>query len=96
MIRVLFGLVAAFVAVFPAVPTDAQEGEPITAQQVREAIDGAVQFLKSQQGRNGMWPDWIGHTHPGGVTSLCTLALLNAGVETSDESIQRALAALRK
>ncbi len=96
MTRILFGWVGAFVAVLSAALACAQEGEPITAQQVREAIDGAVQFLKSQQSRNGTWPDWIGHTHPGGVTSLCTLALLNAGVETSDESIQRALAALRK
>ena len=33
---------------------------------------------------------------PGGMSALCTLALLNAGVEPSDPQIQKALAYLRK
>jgi hypothetical protein len=96
MRSVLIGLVIGFVWAGLVRPGRGQEGEPVTAEQVREAIDGAIQFLKSQQQRGGAWADWVGNTHPGGVTSLCTLALLNAGVEPSDESIQRALVALRR
>lgn len=65
----------------------------VTAEEVRQAIDGAVAFLKRTQ-RNGAWPERPGY--PGGVTALCTLALLSAGVEPSDPTIQAALAYLRK
>ena len=33
---------------------------------------------------------------PGGISALCTLALLNAGVEPDDEKMQKALSYLRK
>ena len=33
---------------------------------------------------------------PGGISALCTLALLNAGVEPDDEKMQKALNHLRK
>ena len=66
----------------------------ITAEQVRNSIDMGVKFLKSQQHANGAWIDFI--QQRGGVTALCTLALLNSGVEPSDESIQRALHILRR
>ena len=68
--------------------------EDISPERVREAIDQGVEFLKSQQKNDGHWPDWVGYH--GGVTSLCTLALLNAGVGPEDDSLQRALAYLRK
>ncbi len=66
----------------------------VSAQQVREAIDRAVGYLKQQQRNDGSWREWV--NQPGGVTGLCTLALLNAGVEPDDPHIQRALAYLRK
>jgi hypothetical protein len=66
----------------------------ITAEQVRNSIDLGVKYLKSRQRRNG---GWINSTqYPGGITALCTLALLNSGVEPSDECIQNALNYLRK
>ncbi len=65
----------------------------VTAEDVRQAIDGAVAFLKRTQ-RQGAWPEKPGY--PGGVTALCTLALLSAGVDPTDPSIQSALAYLRK
>ena len=69
-------------------------GEPITAEQVREAIDGGVKYLLEQQNQNrGAWNDLA--PYPGGVTALCTLALLNAGVEPSHPQIQKALTYLR-
>ncbi|MGA2030787.1 MAG: DUF4159 domain-containing protein [Thermoguttaceae bacterium] len=67
----------------------------LTPEEVRDGIDRAVAYLKQQQQRpQGSWPDYIGQ--PGGVTALCTLALLNAGVDVQDEAMQRALANLRK
>jgi len=72
----------------------AQEGQgDITAEQVREAIDKGVAYLKQQQKVDGSWDDYPGYS--GGTSALCTLALLNAGVEPDDTQIQRALAYLR-
>jgi len=69
--------------------------EPVTAEQVRTAIEGGVKYLLDEQNTNrGSWND-IGQ-YPGGVTGLSTLALLNAGVEPSHPQIQKALAFLRK
>ena len=66
----------------------------ITAEQVRAAIDKAVEYLKKQQNRErGNWAEYLGQ--PGGVTSLCTLALLNSGVPVDDPVIQKSLAYLR-
>jgi hypothetical protein len=61
----------------------------ITPEQVRAAIDHGVRFLKSQQRRDGSWNEFTGQ--PGGVTALCTLALLNSGVPADDEHVRRAL-----
>lgn len=73
------------------------EDEDITAQQVREALDGAIQFLQQQQHQNGSWPDSLETgRYVGGLTSLCTMALLESGVPVEDNSIQRALGYLRK
>lgn len=65
----------------------------VAPQQVRESMDRAVAFLAAQQNANGSWPD-----HPaynGGITALCTLALLNSGIEPQNEQMQRALEFLR-
>jgi hypothetical protein len=93
----LFGLV---IATLPAEHAFAQarraasRGADISPEQVRKAIDRGVGFLKGQQRNDGSWADWVGQ--PGGVSALCTLALLNAGVEPADPHIQKALGYLRK
>ena len=69
-------------------------GDTITAEQVVSAIDRAVAYLKREQQRDGKWTELI--SYEGGVTSLCTLALLNSGVPPSDPVIQKALNYLRK
>ncbi|MGD0655293.1 MAG: DUF4159 domain-containing protein, partial [Thermoguttaceae bacterium] len=76
--------------------TIAQEAQgDITAEGVRQAIDKGVGYLKERQNKvDGSWDEYLGQ--PGGVSALCTLALLNAGVEPSDPQIQKALAYLRK
>jgi len=68
--------------------------DEISAEQVRQAIDAGVAYLKAQQRANGSWADWV--SQPGGVTSLCTLALLNCGAPVEDDGIRRALGYLRK
>lgn len=66
----------------------------VTAEQVREAIDRGVAYLQREQQPDGSWKDPPGY--PGGVTALCTLALLNCGVTADDPHVQSALNYLRK
>jgi len=66
----------------------------VTAKQVADSIDLGVDYLKKQQNRvSGNWPAYT--SQPGGVSALCTLALLNCGVPVEDPSIQKALKYLR-
>ena len=67
----------------------------ITADQVRESIERGVDFIKQERDdRSGGWPD--AHQQPGGVTALCTLALLNAGLPVDDPAVAGGLEYLRK
>ncbi|MCG8449434.1 MAG: DUF4159 domain-containing protein [Pirellulales bacterium] len=80
------------------VPTTALRAQPegsVTAEQVRAAIAGGVKYLLDEQNpKRGTWNDMV--AYPGGVTALCTLALLNAGVEPEHPQIRKALSYLRK
>ena len=67
----------------------------VTAEQVRQAMDRGVAHLKSKQKADGSWPDHS-TAQVGGVTGLCTLALLNSGVGPDEEHVRRALAWLRR
>jgi len=72
----------------------AQPAQPLTAKQVRTAIDGGIKYLLTEQSaKNGSWSAYP--KQPGAVTALCTLALLNSGVEPGHPQIQKALAYLR-
>lgn len=68
--------------------------EPIDAARVLASIDRAVSYLKRAQTARGGWDDPA--QFPGGVTALCTLALLNAGLDASDPGVAEALDYLRK
>jgi hypothetical protein len=68
----------------------------VTAEQVHQAIDRGVAFLKSHQEANGSWNDQGPLIMHGGVSALCTLALLNSGVPIDDDAMQRALENLRR
>ncbi len=72
----------------------AQEAQPLTAKSVRTAIDGGIKYLLAEQNPNGSWSPYP--RQPGGVTALCTLALLNSGVDPNNAEIKRALSYLRK
>ena len=73
----------------------AQAQADVTAEQVREAIDRAVEYLKRQQKPDGSFSQ-PQPGYPGGVTALCTLALLNAGVEPEEKHVRLALDYLEK
>jgi hypothetical protein len=81
----------------PAPPKGGQEAELV--QKVKDSIDKGVRYLKKQQHKDGDWEgivlgDIAGLK--GGVTSLATLALLNAGLKPDDPAVARALEYLRK
>lgn len=85
---------ATIVAIVAPQPVAAQRpAGPIDAQQVLTAIDRGVAYLKREQRPRGRWSDMAGYE--GGITALCTLALLNSGVEPSDPVVDRALKYLR-
>ena len=65
----------------------------ITDEEVRESLRAGVQFVKSQQQASGNWPSYA--DSPGGVTGLCTLALLSAGFPADDPTVSKGLAFLR-
>src|SRR5687768_8773262 len=85
-------VLAAVIAAAPSARLVAQEPS-LTAEQVRESIRQGVDYLLNEQSGRGTWDDMT--DYPGGVTALCTLALLNAGVEPSHPKIQKSLAYLR-
>ena len=65
----------------------------ITAETVHQAIDNGVKFLLRKQNANGSWSN--GGQWDIGVSSLTTLALLNAKVPIDHPQMARALRYLR-
>ena len=61
---------------------------------VQQAIDRGVIYLKKSQNARGGWAEYSGQSC--GLSSLCTLALLNSGVPAEDPVIQEALDYLRE
>lgn len=76
-----------------AAPTDAAESE-LTPVKVEKAIARAVDYIRSARNPDGTWPD-KSH-YGGGLTPLCTLALLHAGVPVDDPAVAQSLAHLRR
>ncbi|MFP6692701.1 MAG: hypothetical protein VB875_06780, partial [Pirellulales bacterium] len=68
----------------------------VTAEQVRQKIDRAISYLRQREDGRGHWHEGtIASTYHGGITALCTLALLESGVPPDDPLIRRALTFLR-
>ena len=86
--NLLIGLLVSALAVGLARPARAE----LDPEVVKQAIDRAVRALKRMQKENGTWPSY----NQFDTTSLCTLALLNAGVSPRDDHVRRALAHIRK
>jgi hypothetical protein len=66
----------------------------IDAEQVRRAIQRGIDYLKREQHKDGSWSDQPGL--PGGISGLCTLALLTAGEPMTDPSMRAAVNHMRK
>jgi RNA polymerase sigma factor (sigma-70 family) len=64
-------------------------------EQVDQAIGRGVQFLKAQQQPDGSWRD-VENDAKTGMTSLITLALVEAGEKRDSPAIEHALEFLRK
>ncbi|TWT85794.1 hypothetical protein Pla123a_06010 [Posidoniimonas polymericola] len=77
-----------------AQPLAAQPADTLDPEAVRAAIRTGVVYLKDQQKDSGRWDEMPGFQ--GGITALCTLALLNAGVEPDDPTVEKALDYLRR
>ncbi len=90
------GLVLLIAAIVPrdasAAPREAGAGGDLDPQQVQQAIEKGVEFLKRKQ-KGGAWDDYLGYEESGNL--LCTLALLNCGVKPSDPMLQKPLDHLR-
>ncbi|MFO0813860.1 MAG: DUF4159 domain-containing protein [Gemmatales bacterium] len=82
-------------------PTQQPAEVDVTPQQVREAIQKGIEFLKrSQDSAKGNWerfnaaPIQLGD-YSGGVTALATIALLESGVDPKEPFMKKALTYLR-
>lgn len=78
----------------PAAAQRRRPDEAIDPARVLASIDRAIGYLQRRQNGRGGWSDTA--AFPGGVSGLATLALLNAGLEADDATIQRALEYLRQ
>ncbi len=71
----------------PVVPTFSED---ISPEEVRKVLDQGIAYLKDRQQPDGSFGDFSAHG-AAGISGLCTLALLNAGVPVEDPHIQKAL-----
>ncbi len=78
--------------VLPGFMTCRQAGA-IDAFAVQQSIDRGVAYLKKSQNERGGWNEYSGQSC--GLSSLCTLALLNSGVVKDDAVMVSALDYLR-
>ena len=87
-----------FALLFTATPTIARcqkDSDLLDAAAVRRAISDGVRALETDQDANGRWP--LPKTmaqKKGGVTALCTLALLNASDDVDTPAIRKGLQAI--
>jgi hypothetical protein len=93
MLRLAPVVAALFFAATAVTYTAGAFAQDLAPEDVKAAIERAVAFLKKEQNQNGSWSD--NSIYPGGVTALCTLALLNAGVPIDDPVMERAMKYLR-
>lgn len=66
----------------------------VDAASVQRSIDRGIAYLRKTQNQRGGWTEFSGQSC--GLSSLCTLALLNAGVPKDDPDMVRAMRYLRE
>ncbi|HEY1378117.1 MAG TPA: DUF4159 domain-containing protein [Gemmataceae bacterium] len=71
---------------------------PAAPDDVLQAIDRGIRFLRQREAGRGHWEDsaQVAAARPGGMTALAVLALLEAGVKPDDAVVRRGLDYLRK
>src|SRR4051812_15952416 len=91
-------LVASLAGLVVAAAALAAPAPPAAADDVLQAIDRGVRYLRTQEAGRGHWEEsqQIAVTRPGGMTALAVLALLEAGVKPDDPVIRRGLDYLRR
>ena len=87
MIGLLLWTAAVSVMIQPSNAAD------VDAVAVSRAIDRGIAYLRKTQNDRGAWDEYPGQSC--GKSALCTLALLNAGVERDDPAMIRAMKYLR-
>jgi hypothetical protein len=65
----------------------------IDAITVQRSIDRGVEYLRKSQSKRGGWDEYGGQSC--GLSALCTLAWVNAGVSRQDPDLMRAMVYLR-
>ncbi len=80
-------VVVALLCLASAVPASAA----VTSEQVAAAVRKGVTRLRRSQRADGRF---VYGSYPGGMTALCVLAMLNAGVGADDPAVQDGLAAV--
>lgn len=92
MKRAIFAILATGLLLVPEITV---VGADLAPGEVRKAMDLGIRYLQSEQTPNGTWSEYPGQQ--GGITALCTLALLNAEENPLDDpTVKKALDYLRK
>jgi hypothetical protein len=74
-------------------PCVSKSAAAVDAVGVQRAIDRGIAYLRKSQNERGGWEEFGGQSC--GLSALCTLALLNAGVSKDDPEMVRAIRYLR-
>ena len=93
LIHAVLRAVALLIMLFIGSPARSVE---VDAESVRVSIERGVAYLRNSQLANGTWPESYTVMAPSGVTALCTLALINAGVPLDDPQLTKSIEHLRK
>ncbi len=87
---VVLGSAVVWASMLPLSPNATAQ---VDSASVQRAIDRGVTYLRKSQSPRGGWEEYTNQSC--GASSMCTLALLNAGVSRDDPDVVRAMRYLR-
>lgn len=93
LVRVVSVFAMAATSLVSLTPRTALSAE-IDASTVQQSIDRGVQYIRGVQNQRGGWDEYGSQSC--GLSALCTLAMINAGVSRDDPALVSALQYLRK
>ncbi len=94
----LLAVLACMLLIVPTARAVTVDGTDLSPDDVRNALNLGIRYLESTQRANGTWSEYNEgqyYNYQGGVTALCTLALLNAGESPQEKHVAKALAYVR-